>query len=33
MAGAVIVTVPIMLLVFWFERYLIGGLTAGGVKG
>jgi multiple sugar transport system permease protein len=33
MAGAVIVTVPIMLLFFWFERYLIGGLTAGGVKG
>jgi len=25
--------VPIMLLFFWFERYLIGGLTAGGVKG
>ncbi len=33
MAGAVIVTVPIMLLFFWFERYLVGGLTAGGVKG
>lgn len=33
MAGAVIVTVPIMVLFFWFERYLIGGLTAGGVKG
>ncbi len=33
MAGAVIVTVPVMLLFFWFERYLIGGLTAGGVKG
>jgi multiple sugar transport system permease protein len=33
MAGAVIVTVPIMVLFFWFEKYLIGGLTAGGVKG
>ncbi|MEJ2666317.1 MAG: carbohydrate ABC transporter permease [Deinococcales bacterium] len=33
MAGAVIVTVPIMVLFFWFERYLIAGLTAGGVKG
>lgn len=32
MAGAVIITVPIMLLFFWFERYLTGGLTAGGVK-
>ncbi len=32
-AGAVIVTVPVMLLFFWFERYLVGGLTAGGVKG
>jgi len=33
MAGAVIVTVPIMVLFFWFERYLVAGLTAGGVKG
>ncbi len=33
MAGAVIVTVPIMVLFFWFEKYLVGGLTAGGVKG
>lgn len=33
MAGAVIVTLPIMILFFWFERYLVGGLTAGGVKG
>lgn len=32
MAGAVIITLPIMLLFFWFERYLTGGLTAGGVK-
>jgi len=33
MAGAVIVTVPIMVLFFWFEKYLVGGLTAGSVKG
>ena len=33
MAGAVVVTVPIMVLFFWFEKYLVGGLTAGGVKG
>lgn len=33
MAGAVVVTVPIMVLFFWFERFLVGGLTAGSVKG
>jgi len=33
MAGAVIVTVPIMVLFFWFEKYLVGGLTGGAVKG
>ena len=33
MAGAVIITVPIMVLFFWFERFLVGGLAAGGVKG
>lgn len=33
MAGAMIITMPIMLLFFWFEKYLVGGLTAGGVKG
>jgi multiple sugar transport system permease protein len=33
MAGAMIITVPIMVLFFWFEKYLVGGLTAGGVKG
>jgi len=32
MAGAVIVTVPVMILFFWFEKYLVGGLTSGGVK-
>lgn len=33
MAGAVIITVPIMLLFFKFQKLLTGGLTAGGVKG
>lgn len=33
MAGAVIVTVPVMVLFFWFEKYLVSGLTAGSVKG
>jgi ABC-type maltose transport system permease subunit len=25
--------VPVLLLFFIFERYLVGGLTAGSVKG
>lgn len=33
MAGSVIVTVPIMVLFLFFERYLVSGLTAGSVKG
>ncbi|MFA7565941.1 MAG: carbohydrate ABC transporter permease [Alkalispirochaeta sp.] len=33
MAGAVVITVPVMVLFFWFERFLTGGLAAGGVKG
>jgi len=33
MAGAVVVTVPIMVIFLWFERYLVTGLTAGSVKG
>jgi multiple sugar transport system permease protein len=33
MAGAMIITVPVMVLFFWFEKHLVGGLTAGGVKG
>ena len=32
-AGAVIVSVPVMLLFFILQRHLVGGLTAGGVKG
>ena len=33
MAGAVMVTVPVMALFFWFEKYLDSGLAAGAVKG
>jgi arabinogalactan oligomer/maltooligosaccharide transport system permease protein len=32
-AGAVIVSVPVMALFFALQRYLVGGLTQGGVKG
>jgi arabinogalactan oligomer/maltooligosaccharide transport system permease protein len=32
-AGAIIVSVPVMLLFFALQRHLIGGLTAGSVKG
>ncbi|MCB0201710.1 MAG: carbohydrate ABC transporter permease [Caldilineae bacterium] len=33
MAGSVIITLPVVVLFIAFERYLVGGLTAGGVKG
>jgi multiple sugar transport system permease protein len=33
MAGAVIITVPVIILFFIAERYLTEGLAAGGVKG
>ncbi len=33
MAGAVIITVPVIVLFFLAERYLTEGLAAGGVKG
>jgi multiple sugar transport system permease protein len=33
MAGSVIVTVPVVVLFFFFERFLTRGLTAGAVKG
>jgi arabinogalactan oligomer/maltooligosaccharide transport system permease protein len=32
-AGAIIVSVPVVALFFALQRYLVGGLTAGGVKG
>ena len=33
MAGSVIVTVPVLLIFIYFEKYLISGLTSGSVKG
>lgn len=33
MAGSVITTVPIVIMFFFFERFLTRGLTAGAVKG
>ena len=33
MAASVIVTVPIILLVLFFQRRIVSGLTAGAVKG
>jgi len=33
MAGAVIATLPVLVLFLWFERFLVAGLTAGSVKG
>lgn len=33
MAGSVIITVPVIALFFFFERFLTRGLTAGAVKG
>lgn len=33
MAASVIMTVPVIAIFLVFERYLISGLTAGGVKG
>lgn len=32
-AGAILVSLPVMALFFRLQRHLIGGLTAGGVKG
>lgn len=32
-AGAVIVTVPLVLLVLFFQRRIVSGLTSGAVKG
>lgn len=33
MAGAVVATIPVLVIFLWFERFLVAGLTAGSVKG
>jgi multiple sugar transport system permease protein len=33
MAGAVLSSVPLMVLYFLAQRFMVSGLTAGGVKG
>ena len=33
MAGSVVVAVPITLLFLKMQKYYVGGVTAGGVKG
>lgn len=32
-AGAVLTSIPVMALFYFLQRYLVGGLTAGSVKG
>lgn len=33
MAGSVVLTIPVIVLFLFFEKYLVKGLTAGAVKG
>ena len=33
MAASVVVTIPVLVLFFFFERHLVKGLTAGAMKG
>ncbi len=33
MAGSVVVTLPILIIFVYFEKYLVSGLTSGSVKG
>ncbi len=32
-AAAVLITIPVLIIFFWAQRYLISGLTGGSVKG
>jgi trehalose/maltose transport system permease protein len=33
MAATIVVTIPLIVLALVFQRYILGGLTAGAVKG
>jgi arabinogalactan oligomer/maltooligosaccharide transport system permease protein len=32
-AGSIIISLPVVALFYYLQKYLIAGLTAGGVKG
>ena len=32
-AAALVVSIPVVLLFQWGQRYIVGGITAGSVKG
>ena len=32
-AGAIIATIPVLTLFLFLQKYIVGGLTAGAVKG
>ncbi len=33
MAGSVVVTIPVIIISLFLQKYIIQGLTAGAVKG
>ena len=33
MAGSVVVTIPVLFIFVYFEKYMVSGLTAGSLKG
>ena len=32
-AGALLIAIPVVLLFMFLQRFIVGGMTAGGVKG